>query len=468
MQPLPRGGSRILTLGMEEQTNQGVELRGLEGFNAKADRRHDRRTMSVEELHKLIKVALTGRTIMGMTGEARALCYGLAALTGLRYAEIGSITPESFNWKAPNVVVQAAYTKNGETAVLPVPFDLVDALIAHVATVCAGKPVFPLPVEKGAKMLRYDLKRAGIPYQDASGQFFDFHSLRCQYATLLDAVGVSPRVVQTLMRHSSIDLTGRYTKPRTAHLDAAVEMLPSLKPIEALPQEAIMTGTDSTVTPAITDACNSKSAKTFTSLQARSAKPPSPVRIRAAPLDVGTRMEAGEYHSVCFSSTVRVIHTQPFNPTNALGCAHFRREAPPTRDENGSRLLPDDRNYRRQSGSPWNCGSRFLTPPRKIGRSQAAGPKGPRGISDESLDLKCLNGLDLRRVDGGRRTRLSTVRFSPLALAPRADDAERDADRTADGSLESSRNGKGQECPPRSLGTVRLSTVRITATSDWL
>ena len=131
-------------------------------------------------------------------------------------------------------------------------------------------------------MLRYDLKRAGIPYQDASGQFFDFHSLRCQYATLLDAVGVSPRVVQTLMRHSSIDLTGRYTKPRTAHLDAAVEMLPSLKPIEALPQEAIMTGTDSTVTPAITDACNSKSAKTFTSLQARSAKPPSPVRIRAA------------------------------------------------------------------------------------------------------------------------------------------------------------------------------------------
>ena len=114
-------------------------LRGLEGFNARADRRHDRRTMSVEELHKLIKVALTGRTIMGMTGEARALCYGLAALTGLRYAEIGSITPESFNWKAPNVVVQAAYTKNGETAVLPVPFDLVDALIAHVATVSARK-----------------------------------------------------------------------------------------------------------------------------------------------------------------------------------------------------------------------------------------------------------------------------------------------------------------------------------------
>jgi integrase len=91
--------------------------------------------------------------------------------------------------------------------------DLASDLAAYVATLPSGTPVFPLPDEKGAKMLRPDLEAAGIPYQDASGLFFDFHSLRCETATLADAAGVSPRVVQKLMRHSTLELTGRYTGP---------------------------------------------------------------------------------------------------------------------------------------------------------------------------------------------------------------------------------------------------------------
>ena len=39
-------------------------------------------------------------------------------------------------------------------------------------------------------MLRLDLEAAGIPYRDDSGQVFDFHSLRCQSATLADQAGV--------------------------------------------------------------------------------------------------------------------------------------------------------------------------------------------------------------------------------------------------------------------------------------
>ena len=38
-------------------------------------------------------------------------------------------------------------------------------------------------------MLQADLAVAGIAYQDASGLFFDFHSLRCEMATLADAAG---------------------------------------------------------------------------------------------------------------------------------------------------------------------------------------------------------------------------------------------------------------------------------------
>ena len=70
-------------------------------------------------------------------------------------------------------------------------------------------------------MLRADLKAAGIPYRDASGLFFDFHSLRCETATLADAAGVSPRVVQKMMRHSTLELTGRYTRPRAVDIEAA-------------------------------------------------------------------------------------------------------------------------------------------------------------------------------------------------------------------------------------------------------
>jgi hypothetical protein len=53
------------------------------------------------------------------TRPARALCYRLAVATGLRYHEISTVAPESFDWKAPSVAVAAGYTKNGDNAELP-------------------------------------------------------------------------------------------------------------------------------------------------------------------------------------------------------------------------------------------------------------------------------------------------------------------------------------------------------------
>ena len=182
-----------------------------------------------------------------MTGPARALCYRLAASTGLRYSEIASIRPASFDWKAPSVTVAAAYTKNGDPATLPLPSDLADDLAPYVATLAPADARLPAARRKGAEMLRADLEAAGIPYLDASGLFFDFHALRCQTATLADAAGVSPRVVQRLMRHSTLELTGRYTRPRAVDIEAAASMLPSLKPTGDRPEGLAMTGTDGPV-----------------------------------------------------------------------------------------------------------------------------------------------------------------------------------------------------------------------------
>jgi len=163
--------------------------------------------------------------------------------TGLRYSELASIVPQSFDWGSLTVTVSAAYTKNGDPATLPLPADLADDLAAFVSPLSPSPPDFPLP-EKGAEMLRVDLRAAGIPYCDASGLYFDFHALRCQCAPLADAEGVSPRVVQRLMRHSSLELTGRYTRPRSVDIESAASMLPSLKPAENDRETLAATGTD--------------------------------------------------------------------------------------------------------------------------------------------------------------------------------------------------------------------------------
>jgi hypothetical protein len=68
--------------------------------------------------------------------------------------------------------------------------------------------------------------------------------LRCQTATLADAAGVSPRVVQRLMRHSTLELTGRYTRPRAVDIEAAASLLPSLKPTGNATEPLAATGTD--------------------------------------------------------------------------------------------------------------------------------------------------------------------------------------------------------------------------------
>ena len=140
----------------------------------------------------------------------------------------------------PTVTVSAASTKNGETATLPVPRDLGDDLAAWRPE---GSSVFPLP-DKGAAMLRVDLKAAGIAYRDEGGLVFDFHALRCQCATLADAAGVSPRVVQKPMRHSTLELTGRYTRPRMIDIEGAASALPNLRPTPPDSEGKAATGTD--------------------------------------------------------------------------------------------------------------------------------------------------------------------------------------------------------------------------------
>lgn len=82
---------------------------------------------------------------------------------------------------------------------------------------------------KTAEMLKADLVEAGIPYVDESGRYADFHALRHTTGSLLAAAGVHPKVIQSIMRHSDINLTmSRYTHIFRGQESEAVAKLPDL------------------------------------------------------------------------------------------------------------------------------------------------------------------------------------------------------------------------------------------------
>jgi integrase/recombinase XerC len=71
-------------------------LAHLSRLNDQTDRRHDRRALSAEEFSRLVEAARAGKRIEGVSGRDRAMIYVLAAWTGFRRNEIGSLTVQSF------------------------------------------------------------------------------------------------------------------------------------------------------------------------------------------------------------------------------------------------------------------------------------------------------------------------------------------------------------------------------------
>jgi integrase len=170
-----------------------------------------------------------------LTGEDRAILYLVALNTGLRANELASLTAGSFklDGESPTVTVEAAYSKHRRRDVLPLRGDVVAALQEYLAA--GGRASGPGRLwprswyRASAKMLRFDLKTAGIPYQTEDGQVFDFHALRHQFISNLARAGVHPKAAQALDRHSTITLTlDRYTHVDLPDLSSALDRLPLL------------------------------------------------------------------------------------------------------------------------------------------------------------------------------------------------------------------------------------------------
>jgi integrase len=171
-----------------------------------------RRAAMEAELTRILKAAKAGETVEGLTGEQRFWLYRVAAATGFRASELRSLTPAAFKLRqaTPIIVVEGAYTKNGDIANQPVCPELAAELAKWLRWLPKDEPVWPGEWHrKGAEMLRVDLDAAKVAFRTADG-VLDFHALRHTYVTSLVENKAHPKEAQELARHSTIDLTMNY------------------------------------------------------------------------------------------------------------------------------------------------------------------------------------------------------------------------------------------------------------------
>ena len=223
----------------------GSPIAHLRGLNARADKRRNRRALTLAETRRVLQATREGPTVRGMAGTDREMLYRVALETGLRWSELRSLTRAGFDLEGnpPTVTVQAAYSKHRRDDTIPLRPGTASALKAYFARMLPAAEAFPMPEGRmGSRLLRVDLESAGIAYVDQSGRVADFHALRHTFITNLADSGVHPSVAQRLARHSDINLTmSRYTHSSLERQSEAVRQLPD---IASEPAEMRATGTD--------------------------------------------------------------------------------------------------------------------------------------------------------------------------------------------------------------------------------
>jgi site-specific recombinase XerD len=172
-------------------------------------------------------------------GRERALIYKILVLTGLRKGELASITLGQL-WldeKHPYLELKAKDEKSGRGAQIPLRNDMVADIRQylsekkqhlHLTALLAQMPLFDMP-RSMVGLFDRDLAAAGIAKRDERGRTLDVHALRHTFGTHLSKAGVTPRVAQAAMRHSTLNLTMNiYTDPTLLDVNSAINALPRL------------------------------------------------------------------------------------------------------------------------------------------------------------------------------------------------------------------------------------------------
>jgi integrase/recombinase XerC len=208
-------------------------FRHLAKVRIEAGIKHTRRALTDAEFNRLVDAARAGSPLRGLTGEDRAALYLVAGMTGLRAAELASLSRGSFDLASttPVVVVEAAYSNHRRKDVVPLHAALVTHLRPYLAGKPAGSPVWPgnwAKYTEAVEFIRRDLTAARaawfaeatdpvdgagreasdfLKYEESKGGKADFHALRHRFVTELANSDAPPKVVQELARYASITTT---------------------------------------------------------------------------------------------------------------------------------------------------------------------------------------------------------------------------------------------------------------------
>lgn len=128
------------------------------------------------------------------------------------------------------MLIQAANAKNRREDELPLSPELCEKFKCHMALFAPMAEAFPgMYKDRGSEMIKVDLEKAGIPFEDDFEQRIDFHGLRHTCGTRMARNGVPLAVAQKIMRHSTPVLTsGYYTHILIADKARELAKLPSI------------------------------------------------------------------------------------------------------------------------------------------------------------------------------------------------------------------------------------------------
>ncbi len=206
--------------------------KGIKKPSPSKDRRHKRRMLTREEWNWLSYVTKEEPCRWNSDGKSRALLYWTAIETGYRSNELRQIKvsnlmtqgDKSFIW------IEGDTTKNGKPARQYLSSQLASKLVTHAKGKRKGDALFQMPSKSNVvKMLRDDLVEARaawlkeveqndeewtfrsesdfLVYEDQESRKLDFHALRHTCGAWLIIAGVDIKTVQTIMRHSTPNLT---------------------------------------------------------------------------------------------------------------------------------------------------------------------------------------------------------------------------------------------------------------------
>jgi integrase len=178
-------------------------LAGIKKPNFERDRKKKRRYLTHEEWFWLKQVP-------------NSLLYEVAIQTGLRVSELRALRPESL--QDDHLLLSARHTKNGRPAKQFISTELHDRLVGQL-------PLSVPPKDRAAEHFYASLAQARAlwleskppkalaesknflcPLNDAN-ESLDMHSLRHTCGAWLAMAGCNVKVIQSIMRHSTITLT---------------------------------------------------------------------------------------------------------------------------------------------------------------------------------------------------------------------------------------------------------------------